>query len=356
MRLVIRGFLSLAVSGLFIWFSLRHVDLHSVLSAILSAPPLPLLGYFLILCLIHLVKTIRWGCLLRPLGEVSFRRLNTASAVGFMLMVLLPLRLGELVRPLLVSRPTPDSPVPLRRGEALATVVVERIIDSLAMGVLAVVSLHMLATVGNAARYARQAATLVTVGFSVLCVLLVLAFFMRVRAVSLIRLLFRRISPRLGERVARLVDGFILGLRLGSPARVVEFILLTVFYWSLHVLGFWMVAHAFGLQLSPLMACTVLACQVVGIMIPAGPGMVGTSQFFTQLGVSIFIDGALGGSEIGVRTAAYANTIWLLLFGQQVIFGLIFLIAGHISLGGLFKLEEFEQPGDVERLGARQDT
>jgi uncharacterized protein (TIRG00374 family) len=343
---VVRGLLSVVVSGIFVWFSLRHVDLRAVLSAIFSAPPLPVLGYLLILSLIHLVKTLRWGLLLKPLGDISFRRLNTASAVGFMLMVLLPLRLGELARPLIVSRPTADSPVPLRRGQVLATVVIERIVDSLAMGVLGVISLRVLATTGNAARYASQAATLVTAGFSALCVALVLAFFMRTRAIALIRLMFNPISRRLGERVARLVDGFILGLRLGSASLVVGFILLTVFYWSLHVLGFWMVAGAYGLRLSPLMACIVLVCEVVGIMIPAGPGMVGTSQFFVQLGVSIFISGALGGSQIGIHTAAYANTIWLLQFGQQVLFGLFFLVIDNVSLHGLFKLKELEpQPG-----------
>jgi hypothetical protein len=97
------------------------------------------------------------------------------------------------------------------------------------------------------------------------------------------------------------------------------------------------------------MACTVLACQVVGIMIPAGPGMVGTSQFFTQLGVSIFIAGALGGSEVGVRTAAYANTIWLLQFGQQVLLGLLFLVIGNVSLHGLFKLEEIKPDASVDQ-------
>jgi glycosyltransferase 2 family protein len=350
-----RGLLSFVVSGFFIWFSLRHTDLRAVVSAIFSAPPLPVLGYLLILFLVHLVKTLRWGLLLKPLGKISFRRLNTASAIGFMLMVLLPLRLGELARPLVVSRPTAESPVPLRRGEALATVVIERIVDSLAMGVLAVVSLHVLATAGNAARYARQAATLVTVGFSALCVLLVFAFLMRARAVALIRLVFSPVSRRLGERLARLVDGFILGLRLGSASRIVEFFLLTAFYWSLHVVGFWMVAGAFGLELSPLMACTVLACQVVGIMIPAGPGMVGTSQFFTQLGVSIFISGALGGSEVGVRTAAYANTIWLLQFSQQVLFGLFFLVVGNVSLRSLFKLDDLEAQAGVDRQVVGQE-
>jgi hypothetical protein len=176
-RLAVRGLLSFAVSGLFIWFSLRNTDLRTVISTIATAPALPVLGYLLILLLVHLVKTLRWGLLLKPLGEVSFSRLNTASAVGFMLTVLLPLRLGELARPLLVSRPTADSPFPLRRGEALATVVIERIVDSLAMGVLGVVSLHVLATTGSAAQYARQAAMLVTVGFSAVCVALVIAFF-----------------------------------------------------------------------------------------------------------------------------------------------------------------------------------
>jgi uncharacterized protein (TIRG00374 family) len=314
-----------------------------------GAPQAPIFGYLLILLLVHLVKTVRWGLLLKPLGQISFRRLNTASAVGFMLTVLLPMRLGELARPLVVSRPTADSPVPLRRGEALATVVIERIIDSLAMGVLGVVALHILATGGNAARYAWQAAMLVTVGFSALCLALVFAYFMRARAVALIRTVFNVVSPRLGERLARLVDGFILGLRLGSSSRVVGFLLLTALYWSLHIVGFWMLAHAFGLELTPLMACTVLACQVVGIMIPAGPGMVGTSQFFTQLGVSIFIAGALGGSEVGVRTAAYANTIWLLQFGQQVLLGLLFLVIGNVSLHGLFKLEEIKPDASVDQ-------
>jgi hypothetical protein len=66
--------------------------------------------------------------------------------------------------------------------------------------------------------------------------------------------------------------------------------------------------------------------------------MVGTSQFFTQLGVSIFIPGALAASEVAARAAAYANTIWLLQFGQQVVTGLLFLgTSRHVSWDELFK-------------------
>ena len=44
-----------------------------------------------------------------------------------------------------------------------------------------------------------------------------------------------------------------------------------------------------------------------------------------------------GSSLPAVRAAAYANTIWLLQFGQTVGLGLIFLVAGHVSLVSLFE-------------------
>jgi uncharacterized membrane protein YbhN (UPF0104 family) len=132
-----------------------------------------------------------------------------------------------------------------------------------------------------------------------------------------------------------MVSGFLAALDLGSPWRVVAVFVLTVAHWSLHVVGFTLLAPAFGMHLTPLMACAVLAAQAVGVMVPAGPGMVGTSQFFTQAGLSIFVPGALTVPSVAARAAGYANTIWMLQFSQQVVLGLIFWFAGRVSLGGV---------------------
>ena len=92
-----------------------------------------------------------------------------------------------------------------------------------------------------------------------------------------------------------------------------------------------LLAPAFGFHgLTPLMLAVILTIQVVGVMVPAGPGMVGTMQFFTQAGLSLFTADAFS-----ARGAGYANTIWLLQFGEQVALGLVFLVAGHVSLKGL---------------------
>jgi uncharacterized protein (TIRG00374 family) len=339
---LVRVLLSLAVSAAFIVLSLRHTDARAVLSAMARADGWVLAGYVATLLVVHLIRTVRWGLLLSPIGRVSFARVNSATAIGFMLLMTLPLRLGELGRPLLVSRPTADGGARLPRSGALASCVVDRIIDSLGVGVLGIVSLHVLATAGTAADFARHASTVVTIGFALLCVSLVFAYFMRERMVELVRGLVGTVSRKLADRVAGILERFIQGLHLGSPGRVLAVIALTAMHWAVHVFGFWMLARTFGLELTPLMCCAVVASNVMGGMIPAGPGMVGTSQFFTQLGVSIFVPGAIGDPEVAARAVAYANTLWLLQFAQQVVLGLVYVAIGHESLSGLLRLSESE--------------
>jgi len=82
LKLLLRTVLSLAMSALFIWLSLRHTDLRAVGRAMADADAVRVAAYVVMLLAIHLIRTVRWGLLLKPLGEVSFKRLNSASAVG----------------------------------------------------------------------------------------------------------------------------------------------------------------------------------------------------------------------------------------------------------------------------------
>src|SRR5688572_15137537 len=121
-----RVLLSLVVSGVFVAFSLRNTELRAVAAAIANVPAWPLLSYLGILLVVHLVRTVRWQLLLEPVGPVTFARVNSASAIGFMLLMTLPLRLGELARPLLICRPASEGGARLARSGALASIVVER--------------------------------------------------------------------------------------------------------------------------------------------------------------------------------------------------------------------------------------
>jgi hypothetical protein len=333
LKFAVRALASLAMSALFIWLSLRKADLHAVAAAMGAADPERLALYVGLLLVIHVLRTVRWGILLEPLGKVSLKRLNSASAVGWMLLMVLPLRLGEFGRPLLIARPPPGGGAPLRRSGAMASIVVERIVDGIAVGILGIVSLRLLGPVADKKYldFARSASWLVAAGFFVLCVGLVLAVLFRERAAALIGWALRPVSPRIAVRVQSMLDAFIGAVHVGSGWKLFAFFVLTGLYWFTTALGLGIVADAFGITgLTPLMLAVILTIQVVGVMVPAGPGMIGTMQFFTQAGLSLFADG------FSARGAAYANTIWLLQFGEQVALGLVFLLAGHVSLKGLF--------------------
>ncbi len=354
LKFIIRLVLSLSVSGLFVWLSLRHAPVAEVAHAIAAADKRPLAAYFVVLLVVHLIRTLRWGELLAPLGRIPFARLNSASAVGIMMLIVLPLRLGEFARPLLIANPTNGNGPRLRRSGAFASIVVERIADGLFVGLLGIVALHALGSraSGPVAEFARRAAFLVTAGFFAGCVALVAAFLLRTQALALVRRLMTPISPRLAEKAASMLDAFIDGLHLGSGLRVLGFFATTALYWTFATFGLSLAGDAFGLHLGPLEACAVLAVQVVGVMVPAGPGMVGTFQYFTQVGLAIFLTGANGGGPEAVRAAAYANTVWLMQFVQQVGLGLIFMATGHVSLRGLFSSSEEPPALDAEAPAA----
>jgi uncharacterized membrane protein YbhN (UPF0104 family) len=171
----------------------------------------------------------------------------------------------------------------------------------------------------------------------VLCLAVLAALLLRDRTLQIVRAVLRPFSPRLAERAASMIDAFISALHLGSGPKAIGFFALTGVYWGLTALGLWVLAPAFGFALSPLMVCTILAMQVVGVMIPAGPGMIGTVQLFTQIGLSLFFPEAFErGSPGAARAAGFANTVWMLTFGVQVALGVVFMMLGHVSLRGLF--------------------
>ncbi|HET7785626.1 MAG TPA: lysylphosphatidylglycerol synthase transmembrane domain-containing protein [Myxococcales bacterium] len=338
LKLLVRTVLSLAMSALFVWLSLRHTDVRAVGRAMAEADAGRIAEYVAVLLVVHVVRTVRWGILLQPLGRVSFKRLNSASAVGWMLLMLLPLRLGEFARPLLIARPPPGGGAPLRRSGALASIVVERIVDGIAIGLLGIVALRLLggSASGRYLEFARSAALLVALGFLVLCVALVLAVLFRGRALRLADRILQPLSPRVAQRASGMLDAFIGAVHVGSGWGLLGFFVLTALYWALYAWGLGLLAPAFGFTgLTPLMLAVILTIQVVGVMVPAGPGMVGTLQFFTQAGLSLFPAAAVGADGFSAHGAAFANTIWLLQFVVQVALGTVFLVAGHVSLKGL---------------------
>jgi len=345
-RRALQALAGFAISGVALWLTLRGKDLAAIGRAGWEADHRYLWLYLLTASAIHFARTARWRILLDPVAKVPFARINAASAVGFMALFILPLRLGEFARPYLVAeRPA------LRVSAALSSVVVERVADGIFTAALLVVALLAVPEGTPNLGLARGAGWVMLALFAAMLLFLAVAYRSREVAVSLTRRLLAPLSPRAADRVGGMMDAFIHGLRrLPGWSGAGLFFLLTLVYWGLNGWGMQLLARGFGIHLTLVQAYTVLGVLVVGVMIPAGPGMVGTFQYAVVLALSLFVPAEV----VDVRGQAYANVLWGAQLVQLTAFGLVGLFSRHIRFASLVHApEEIESGLEAEERDYR---
>ena len=327
MKRALRALAGVAISAAALWLTLRGKDLGAIWAAIRAGDYRYLAPYLVMLLAIHLVRTVRWGLLLRPMAKVQFGRLNAVSAVGFMALALFPFRLGEFARPILIAeRPK------LRTSAALSSIVVERAADGLFTGLMLVVALLAVPDTTPGIRFFRIGGAVVTAAFAVVIGFLVFGYRNRALAVAFPRRILRPLSAKLAERVAGMLDAFIHGLRVLPGVRSVAlFFALTALYWGLVAVGMAVLAAGFGFTLGVAQTCTLVGVLVVGVMIPAGPGMIGTFQGAIVVGLSLFAPAA----AVATRGMAYANVLWAAQIAQVTALGVPFLFSPHVQIARL---------------------
>ncbi len=328
MKRAVQVLAGLAVSAAALWLTLRGKDLGAIWAETRAADYRYLAPYFAVLIAIHLARTVRWGLLLEPVAKVPFGRLNAVAAVGFLALFVLPFRLGEFARPYLVA----DRPR-LRVSAALSSVVVERVVDGLFMGMALVAVLFAIPDGTPRVGLLRTGGLVVSLAFGAALAFLVVAYRNRGLAVRVVGAVLNPLSARLAQRVAGMLDAFIHGLRIvPSRRKLALFFALTAGYWALNAAGMAILARGFGFSLGALEALALLGVLVVGVMIPAGPGMIGTFQGAIVVGLSLFVPPA----AVATRGAAYANVLWAAQLVQVSALGLVFLFSRHVNVARLF--------------------
>ncbi len=328
LKQVLQAAAGVAVSAGALWLTLRGKDLGAIWAATRAGDYRYLAPYVVILLATQLTRTVRWGLLLRPITDIPFARLNAVSSVGLMALMLFPFRLGELARPMLIADGRK-----LRVSAALSSVVVERAADGLFTGLILVVALLTIPDGTPGVGVLRVGGVVVTGAFGAVLVFLAFAYRSRARAVALARAVLRPVSARLADRAGGMLDAFIHGLRVLPGTRSVAlFFALTLLYWTLVAVGMTVLAAGFGFRLGIAEACTLVGVLVVGIMIPAGPGMVGTFQGAIVLALSLFAQA----DAVATRGMAYANVLWATQIVQLTVVGVPFLFSRHVQPARMF--------------------
>lgn len=360
-RNLLKLLIGLLIGAFFIWLSAKDWPLAELSGALtfqgstltVGSPPHGwaldlwwLLPYFGILSLIHVLRVIRWKPLLDPIVKLNLTEHNRIGAVGFMAMFLFPLRLGELVRPHLVKKATQRQGAAINRSEVLATVVVERVVDGLVVSLLLFGVLFLLPDRTRASSDLAIGAYAALAVFAGAALLLVGARWQNTRTRKLVAMTAGLVSKRLAAGIDRILGDFLRGLSsLSSAGAFIYFIALTVVYWGLNGLGVWCMLQAFSLPVDMLGAYAMMACVVVGMMIPNSPGNVGSFWYFLCLPVPLY-----GLSDSMPQVIAFGIAVWLMQLFQQTLFGLWFIVRGRVSWKGVMEAtheEEAPLPSDT---------
>ncbi len=339
--------LSLGITGVSFWWTFRDTHWSEMWASLASANWLMLIPYLVALGVIHVARTLRWGNLLSPQERVPFKKLNEASAIGFMMLVILPFRLGEFARPFLIAQRSS-----IRRSAAMTSVVFERIVDGVSIAILLRGLMFFLPEEGEGIARIRIGANLMFMVFFGGFLFLLLARWQPERVVGLMRKTMGRLAPNLTEKVVHVVEGFVGALRALPDARnMAAFFVLTVLYWVINGFSMSFLANAFDcsggtavncqpLHLTAFQGFVVLCVLVAGLMIPAAPGSAGTFQGSIKLALLIFVPEAVWKSSGG----AFANALWVVQIAQQILVGLVFMLLSHSSFSEIAgKLSEEER-------------
>ncbi|MCX8071621.1 MAG: flippase-like domain-containing protein [Candidatus Binatia bacterium] len=281
MSRTVRILLTVAVSGVLLFLALRGVEWERAWTTAREIRATWLIPVMAVTIWTLYIRAQRWRSLLRPLGSVPLSPLVHTTNIGFMANMVLPLRAGEIVRPLLLARATA---LPL--GGVLATIVLERVFDLLAVIFLFGIA-TLLVPVSDEVRVLGY--VLVTMG-TLLAAGVAVARWQEGRVLRL----WCGVAKRLPAFVRHLLDHFVRGFLqalevLDRPATFLSIVAWTAYLWAIiaavNTLG--LVAFAFAV---PLLRCGLVLTAIVAlaVSVPSAPGYIGSFQFGCKLALEMF--------------------------------------------------------------------
>lgn len=267
--------LGLVISAIFLTIAFREIhfaELWQTMAGVRYGWLLPgLVIYFGAV----LVRTWRWRFLLKPLKQVSLKTLFPIVTIGYMGNDVFPLRMGEVLRAVVLKRREAIS-----ISASLATIVVERIFDAVVVVGFVLLNLGQLIGLSgdNSLSKLGGAAAWVAVIFLVGLGMFILVAMFPLRAKQLMHGLFNRLLPeKLRQPVIGVADHFLDGLiRLRSPKDALVIFLMTGLVWLLETGLYWCVNQALSLGLNFGQLMLLNGAVNLVLLIPAAPGGLGT--------------------------------------------------------------------------------
>jgi uncharacterized protein (TIRG00374 family) len=281
---------SLVLMAILIAVFLWNVDFDEVAAAVERAHPGLIAAAAAIALLNYWLRAIRWQLILRPVGRVRHVSALIATAVGYAAITLLPARMGDLVRPIVLAQ---RERIPM--SGTIASIITERLFDLWTVVVYFLIFVLFPPEMGQLdAQAAHNLKVLSLSGYLVgaglvLGTLVLLGLFRyQEQFVRLITNPIGRIRASWQTPVASFLHHFLDGLRVLQRPRDLlviigaSMVIWYVIYWQVRV-----ALLAFDIDLPLRAAYFLVTLSVMGMAIPT-PGGIGGMHKAIQIGLTAF--------------------------------------------------------------------
>jgi uncharacterized protein (TIRG00374 family) len=329
----LRPIVGLLLTVLFLVLALQRVDLAGFVDELRRVNYIWLVPSALCTLLGYVLRTVRWRMILSGAAQAPLTTLFPVLIMGFATNNLLPGRLGEFWRAYLLGRKRNVS-----KTFALASVFVERVFDGLTlMALLALVSMSI-----QLPGWGRQVELLAAAVFLSATLGVAVLLWRPEWVWRPIHLVLRPLPRRVGLAVQERFDAFVDGLAPLRRGRVLaQAAVLSLGVWLMEAASYYLLSRGLDLNLPAHLELPALGLTLVtinlGIMVPSGPGYVGTQEFF-------------GTAALGVVGANPQAALALVVVSHAVQYALV------TGLGLVFFAREHLSPQDLAARARRADV
>ncbi|MCX6557875.1 MAG: lysylphosphatidylglycerol synthase transmembrane domain-containing protein [Candidatus Aminicenantes bacterium] len=333
--------LILSLSALFVFLFLQRVDFPEIRKIWRTIPLLYPLAFLLLALPQYIVRACRWGVLLSPFKKnIAIASLLNFTLIGFMVSYLLPGRLGEIARPVMLAEKEE-----IKKSQAIATIINERLFDLLTVMLMLLVYLGL--GLGRPSPTLLKLRTLVLLllpAVLLLFAIITLANSKRFspRTERLIRALVRLLPARGREKAVSFAVHFIKALNLDLGwAGLLKVGCLSLLHWSIILFSYWLLMRGFsGLAMDLPTTIPFLAVIFVSAAIPT-PGMAGSLDLACKYALTGL------GSASPATAVAFTILFHFLLLAMPITLGLIALWREGLNFKIISRLKKKDELSTV---------
>jgi len=272
------------VSGVFLFFVFRKINLSETIAALRLANYREVFGASCAILLLGVLRALRWKYLTENYQLIPFRFFIKAFFVGFLANSVLPARMGEIVRAKSLGD---QSKTVIKTGgtKSLASIFVEKVFD----GLILLFFFIAITFIFPFPAWIKKAGLIFSLLFIGLFVLIVLILIYQQSIYKILKKVMFFFNEELSMKVLNVFNRFAEGLGvIKKHHNMIPFLFSSIIIWLLEGLIIFAFIRSLNIYTPVISGYLVMIMVGFGIAIPSAPGYIGVYQFMCIKALSIW--------------------------------------------------------------------